>query len=86
MIRRRPFLALGAGAVALPAGLLTSRVVHAAALIGQPAPAFSLTDTGGQPVQLSQFKGKPVVLEWLNPGCPFVRKHYQGNMQSLQKT
>lgn len=86
MIRRRPFLALGAGAVALPTGLLTSRVVHAAALIGQPAPAFSLTDTGGQPVQLSQFKGKPVVLEWLNPGCPFVRKHYQGNMQSLQKT
>lgn len=86
MIRRRPFLALGAGAVALPAGLLTSRVVHAAALIGQPAPAFSLTDTGGKPVQLSQFKGKPVVLEWLNPGCPFVRKHYQGNMQSLQKT
>lgn len=86
MIRRRPLLALGAATVALPAGLLVSRVVHAAALVGQPAPDFSLTDTVGKTVSLSSFKGSLVVLEWNNPGCPFVRKHYQGNLQSLQKT
>ena len=85
MIRRRPLLTLGAATVALPAGLLAGRAVHAAALVGQPAPDFSLTDTTGKTVRLSQFKGKPVVLEWNNPGCPFVRKHYQGNMQALQK-
>ena len=86
MIRRRPLLTLGAATVALPAGLLAGRAVHAAALVGQPAPDFSLTDTTGKTVRLSQFKGKHVVLEWNNPGCPFVRKHYQGNLQSLQKT
>ena len=86
MLRRRPFLAhslaLGA-ATLLPAAL---RPAHAApAAVGQPAPDFTLPDTGGQPVKLYQFKGKPVVLEWNNPGCPFVRKHYQGNLQALQK-
>lgn len=82
MLRRRPFLALGA-ATLLPAVL---RPAHAApAAVGQPAPDFTLPDTGGQPVKLSPFRGKPVVLEWNNPGCPFVRKHYQGNMQALQK-
>ena len=56
-----------------------------AATVGQPAPDFSLTDVNGKTVRLSDFKGKPVVLEWNNPGCPFVRKHYQGNLQALQK-
>lgn len=56
-----------------------------AAQIGQPAPAFSLKNTAGQTVSLESFRGKTVVLEWLNPGCPFVRKHYQGNMQALQR-
>jgi peroxiredoxin len=60
-------------------------MAHAAASVGQPAPDFTLSDTAGKPVKLSQFKGKLVVLEWNNPGCPFVRKHYQGNMQALQK-
>jgi peroxiredoxin len=86
MLQRRPFitrsLALGVAA-ALPA--LAPRLAHAAVSVGQPAPDFTLTDTAGKPVKLSQFKGKPVVLEWNNPGCPFVRKHYQGNMQALQK-
>jgi peroxiredoxin len=51
-----------------------------------PAPAFSITDTAGKTVQLSDYKGKYVVLEWTNPECPFVRKHYtSGNMQGLQK-
>jgi peroxiredoxin len=54
--------------------------------IGQPAPDFSLPDTNGQTHQLSQYKGKWVVLEWYQPDCPFVRKHYgAGNMQALQK-
>lgn len=83
-IQRRPLIALGASALAIP-GLLRPQVVHAAALVGQTAPDFSLEDTGGQTVTLSQFRGRPVVLEWNNPGCPFVRKHYEGNLQSLQK-
>lgn len=87
MMQRRHFNTLGAaglGALALPASLLP-RSAHAAASVGQPAPDFTLSDTAGKPVKLSQFKGKLVVLEWNNPGCPFVRKHYQGNMQALQK-
>lgn len=57
-----------------------------AAGVGQPAPDFALPDTSGKPVRLSDFKGKTVVLEWTNPGCPFVRKHYEsGNMGATQK-
>lgn len=67
------------------AGLLASSVSWAAATVGQPAPAFKAVDTRGRTVQLSDFRGKHVVLEWVNPGCPFVRKHYSGNMQSTQK-
>ncbi len=84
MLQRRHFNALGLSAFALPAGLLASGAAHAAS-VGQPAPDFTLTDTAGKTVKLSDFRGKPVVLEWTNPGCPFVRKHYGGNMQSLQK-
>jgi len=57
----------------------------ASAAIGQPAPDFTAVDTAGKSHKLSDFKGKTVVLEWTNPNCPFVRKHYSGNMQSLQK-
>jgi peroxiredoxin len=54
--------------------------------IGAPAPAFSLPNSQGKNDSLGQFKGKYVVLEWFNPGCPFVQKHYRsGNMQKLQK-
>lgn len=54
---------------------------------GTTAPDFSLAAASGKAVKLSDFKGKTVVLEWLNHGCPFVRKHYDsGNMQSLQRT
>ncbi len=54
--------------------------------VGKPAPAFSLTDTAGQKRSLADYKGKYVVLEWVNHGCPFVKKHYDtGNMQALQK-
>ena len=53
---------------------------------GAAAPGFTITDTAGKAVQLADYKGKYVVLEWTNPECPFVRKHYSsGNMQGLQK-
>lgn len=58
----------------------------ATATVGQPAPAFSVSDTSGKTVTLADFKGKHVVLEWVNPGCPFVVKHYSSaNMQGTQK-
>ena len=54
--------------------------------VGQPAPNFTAKDLDGKSRSLSEFKGKYVVLEWHNQGCPFVRKHYEsGNMQKLQK-
>ena len=53
--------------------------------VGQPAPAFRAVDSNGKTRSLADFKGKTVVLEWTNAECPFVRKHYGGNMQALQK-
>ncbi|HOD33542.1 MAG: Thiol-disulfide oxidoreductase ResA [Acidobacteria bacterium ADurb.Bin340] len=53
--------------------------------VGQPAPAFTLTDTQGRTLTLEALKGKVVVLEWTNPGCPFVVRHYgAGSLQALQ--
>ena len=53
---------------------------------GQPAPDFTLSDTSGKAVKLSDLKGKVVVLEWVNPDCPYVQKHYNSaNMPALQK-
>jgi hypothetical protein len=49
-----------------------------------PAGNFRLTDMTGKAVQLSDYKGRTVVLEWNNPECPFVKKHYAGNMQKTQ--
>jgi hypothetical protein len=60
-------------------------VLAGAAQPGQPAPAFSLKDTSGRTVSLADFRGRTVVLEWTNPGCPFVRKHYESrNLPGLQ--
>ena len=57
-----------------------------AATVGQTAPDFTLQDVNGKTVRLSDFRGRHVVLEWTNPGCPFVQKHYvSGNMPALQK-
>jgi len=54
--------------------------------VGSAAPDFSLTDAKGKSHSLSEYKGKYVVLEWFNPECPFVKKHYGGgNMQKLQE-
>jgi peroxiredoxin len=57
-----------------------------AATPGAAAPEFSVSDATGKAVKLSDYRGKFVVLEWTNPDCPFVRKHYDSkNMQDLQK-
>ncbi len=77
----KPLLACSA----LCAFTLTS--LFGAPKVGEPAPAFSVTDIAGKTHQLSDFKGKTVVLEWVNPECPFVVKHYDsGNMPALQKS
>ena len=68
------------GALAAAPGAAT------AAAPGSPAPGFTLTDTAGRSVDLADYKGRFVVLEWTNPECPFVQKHYVSkNMQALQK-
>jgi peroxiredoxin len=56
------------------------------ATVGKTAPDFTLQDTNGKAHELSKLRGKFVVLEWFNDGCPFVKKHYSSdNMQKLQK-
>ena len=73
-------------AAALAAIALAAGPAAAQAVVGQPAPAFSLSDTTGKTHSLKEYAGKWVVLEWVNYDCPFVGKHYgSGNMQSLQK-
>ena len=63
-----------------------SLTASAAPKVGDAAPDFTLTDLSGKPVKLSDFKGKHVVLEWTNPHCPYVGKHYDtGNMPALQQ-
>ena len=65
---------------------LAAAVSALAAAPGTNAPDFTIADTAGKPVKLADYRGKFVVLEWTNPECPFVRKHYNSNnMQGLQK-
>jgi hypothetical protein len=75
----------------MKANLITGVMVAAlmsmahASTIGQPAPAFTLTDSDGKTHNLADYQGKTVVLEWTNPECPFVKKHYGArNMQTQQ--
>jgi len=78
-MRALPFITAAAFAFAAALPALAKPV------IGQPAPDFSVADSSGHTQTLSTYKGKTVVLEWNNPECPFVRKHYgSGNMQKLQ--
>jgi hypothetical protein len=74
------------GVAAIAAG--TTGLQAATAEVGQAAPDFTLTDINGNRHALSDFKGKTVVLEWVNPLCPFVQKHYDqsGNIPKLQKS
>jgi len=76
---------LFATAVALSAAFVLAAPAAATAVVGQPAPAFTATDSNGRTISLADFKGKPVVLEWTNADCPFVQKYYSGgDMQKLQ--
>lgn len=55
--------------------------------VGDQAPLFTLTDSAGREISLADYKGKVVVLEWVNPDCPFVQRHYKaGTMKSLAAT
>ncbi len=87
-LHRRHLRRAAALAVALT-GLALAPMVpaqNAVATVGQQAPAFTATDLGGKTVSLADFKGKTVVLEWVNPGCPYVRKHYDsGNLPATQR-
>ena len=78
---------LGGLLAALLGGIFQAGALAAdAPRIGQPAPAFSGTDSHGKTVSLADYRGKLVVLEWTNDGCPFVQHYYKkGNMQALQK-
>ena len=70
----------------LAAALLAASTAALAVNPGQPAPDFTLSDLSGKAVKLSDLKGKYVVLEWVNPDCPYVQKHYNSaNMPGLQK-
>ena len=71
----------------LHTGILLLLVAAAmAARVGEAAPDFTATDSNGKTHHLADYKGKYVVLEWHNQGCPYTRKHYEsGNMQHLQK-
>ena len=84
-MNRRTFgMTLLASVSALSLAAMTD--VRAEPRVGQPAPTFSAVDSNGKAVKLDQYRGKTVVLEWTNDGCPYVRKHYgAGNMQALQK-
>jgi peroxiredoxin len=80
-------LSLTTAAAALATGVLfAAALIAQGPRIGAPAPAFTATDSEGKTDTLDQFRGKYVVLEWHNQGCPYTRKHYEsGNMQALQK-
>lgn len=63
----------------------TATLLSAGVKSGKPAPDFTFTDLAGKTQKLSDFRGKVVVMEWLNPACPYVVRHYRsGNMQSTQ--
>jgi peroxiredoxin len=68
------------------AGAVMTGAAHAMPEVGKPAPAFTAIDSNGKTHNLSDFRGKTVVLEWTNHDCPYVVKHYAtNNMQQLQK-
>ena len=83
-MKRRFLTSLAAAMSAFALATIATSALAAAA--GQPAPDFTLTDTHGKAVHLADLRGKYVVLEWTNPDCPFVQRHYNTrNMPGLQK-
>jgi peroxiredoxin len=66
--------------------ILLATAAAFAARVGQPAPDFTAADSNGQTHHLADYRGKYVVLEWHNNGCPYTQKHYEsGNMENLQR-
>jgi peroxiredoxin len=82
-IRQVFFVALAVTLVGIGAAVVTAQQPPA---IGSPAPDFALGGVDGKTHTLSEYKGKIVVLEWTNPGCPVVQRHYRdGLMPAVQK-
>lgn len=78
--------ALAVAIVVAALGLTGQAATAAGPATGKAAPAFTGKTASGETIRLSQFEGKPVILEWTNHQCPYVQKHYgTGNMQALQK-
>ncbi|MBY0308719.1 MAG: redoxin domain-containing protein, partial [Phycisphaerales bacterium] len=77
-------LAAGLCVAAHHAPSATAAAYAAPVKVGETAPDFALKDTEGKEVKLSDFKGKIVVLEWFNPGCPFIVKHHE-KMNTMTK-
>ncbi len=82
-MRRSAALAIVALSVLTTTSVL-ALTPQSTAKVGSPAPAFSLKDEAGKPHALSEYKGKIVVLEWTNPECPFVQRHYEA--ETMKKT
>jgi peroxiredoxin len=79
-------LVVAAMALMVAAVLFSGQELFSAPKVGEPAPDFTATASNGKTYHLADFRGKFVVLEWHNNGCPYTRKHYEsGNMQRLQK-
>jgi peroxiredoxin len=88
-LSRRTMIIAAGGVAALGAAgaaILVPRRAEAAVETGAQAPAFSVQDADGRTRTLEEFRGRMVILEWTNHGCPYVRKHYDaGAMQALQR-
>jgi len=82
VFKARPLAAFALAAL----GVLFAWTAAAGPQVGEPAPPFAVADTAGKTWNLADLKGRKVILEWTNDGCPYVRKHYgSGNMQALQR-
>lgn len=80
------FVSRSSECAVLLAAVLSLTAAAQGVRVGAPAPDFTASDSRGQAESLDAFRGKYVVLEWHNQGCPYTRKHYvSGNMQTLQK-
>ncbi|GAK32528.1 thioredoxin family protein [Iodidimonas nitroreducens] len=81
------FVLKGAALLFAAAGLLAGAfVAQAQPMIGEEAPLFAAKNTRGETISLEALRGHPVILEWTNHDCPFVKKHYEtGNMQKTQR-
>lgn len=83
---RRTLLASAACAAVAPGGVRAAAPASSRAAVGRPAPAFEVIDSSKHKRALAEFKGKPVVLEWSSPSCPFAKAQYvSGRMPELQK-